>query len=99
TGTAMSTDTIFDIASMTKPVTSVATMMLCEKGALTLDGRAGELLPWPGSREVITSFDEEDTAPTTRPVARGVTIRHLLTHTSGLGYDFTSHWVHRMELA
>ena len=88
-GTAMTTDAIFQIASMTKAITSVAAMQLVEQGRFSLDAPVGELLPALANPSVITGFDD-DNAVITRPAARPVTLRHLLTHTSGLGYPFMS---------
>ena len=87
--TAMNTDTIFQIASMTKAITSVAAMQLVEQGRCSLDAPVSELLPVLANASVITGFDD-DNAVVTRPAARPVTLRHLLTHTSGLGYPFMS---------
>jgi methyl acetate hydrolase len=86
----MSTDTVFRIASMTKPVTSVGIMMLYEEGKLRLDEPAGGYLPAYKGREVIAKFNEKDATYTTRPAHGEMTIRQLLTHTSGLSYPFTS---------
>jgi methyl acetate hydrolase len=84
-GPAMTLDTIFWIASMTKAVTSVAAMQLVERGRLELDAPLGELLPELGSPEVLEGFDAEG-APRLRPARRPITLRHLLTHTAGFGY-------------
>ena len=89
-GIPMSEDTVFRIASMTKPVTSVGIMMLYEQGKLRLDDPVGTYLPAYKGREVLATFNEQDATYTTRPASREMTIRHLLTHTSGLGYPFTS---------
>jgi CubicO group peptidase (beta-lactamase class C family) len=89
----MSTDTVFRIASMTKPVTSVGVMMLYEQGKLRLDDAAGTYVAALKGREVIAAFNEKDATYTTRPAKREITIRHLLTHTSGLAYPFTSYTV------
>ncbi len=89
TGTAMQADTIFQIASMTKALASVAAMQLAERGALTLDDPIGTLLPELADVQVLTGFGA-DGAPMLRPPASPVTLRHLLTHTSGLGYSFMS---------
>jgi len=89
-GIPMSTSTVFRIASMTKPITSTGIMMLYEQGKLRLDDAAGAYLPAYRDREVIARFDEKDTTYTTRPAQTQMTIRHLLTHTSGLSYPFTS---------
>jgi len=89
-GIPMTTETVFRIASMTKPVTSAGVMMLYEQGKLGLDDPVGNYLPAYKGREVIATFNEHDATYTTRPAKTEITIRHLLTHTSGLGYDFTS---------
>jgi CubicO group peptidase (beta-lactamase class C family) len=86
----MSRDTLFRIASMTKPVTSVGIMMLYEQGKLRLDDPVGDYLPAYKGRAVISAFDERDATYTTRQATGEMTIRHLLTHTSGLSYPFTS---------
>jgi CubicO group peptidase (beta-lactamase class C family) len=86
----MSTDTVFRIASMTKPVTSVGIMMLYEQGKLQLDDPVGNYFPGYKDRPVVDTFDEKDATYTTRPAKSEMTIRQLLTHTSGLGYPFTS---------
>ena len=89
-GVPMSTDSVFRIASMTKPVTSVGVMMLHEQGRLKLDDAAGNYVASVKGREVIATFDEKDATYTTRPAKQGITVRQLLTHTSGLAYSFTS---------
>src|ERR1700687_218958 len=89
-GVPMSKDTVFRIASMTKPVTSVGIMMLYEQGKLRLDDPAGDYLPAYRGRDVIATFNHVDATYTTRPPKGEMTIRHLLTHTSGLSYPFTS---------
>src|SRR5207247_3145323 len=65
-GIPMSTDTVFRIASMTKPVTSVGVMMLYEQGKLKLDDAAGDYVPSFKRREVIASFNEKDATYTPR---------------------------------
>src|SRR5580765_2159082 len=82
-GIPMSTDTVFRIASMTKPVTSAGIMMLYEQGKLGLDDPVGNYLPAYKGREVIATFNEEDATYTTRPAHGEMTPRQLLTHTSG----------------
>jgi methyl acetate hydrolase len=86
----MSVDAIFGIASMTKAVTSVALMQLVEASKVGLDDPASTYLPAFAKVMVITSFDAKTGAYAVKPAARPITIRHLLTHTSGLGYSFTS---------
>ncbi|KPF76389.1 hypothetical protein IP88_06595 [alpha proteobacterium AAP81b] len=88
-GPPLTTDTLFQIASMTKAVTSVAAMQLVEQGRLALDSDIGALLPALADPQVLTGFDESGAA-VLRPAAGPITLRQLLTHTSGLGYEFMS---------
>jgi len=83
---AMRTDAIFNIASMTKPVTSVAIMMLMEQGKLKLDDPVSAYLDGYDKLQVVTKLNEKDGTYETRPAKRPMTIRHLLSHTSGIGY-------------
>ena len=87
---AMPVNAIFAIASMTKPLTSVAIMMLVEEGKLKLDDPVSKYLEGFDNLQVITKFNEQDASYQTRPAKRPMTIRHLLTHTSGIGYGFTN---------
>ena len=89
-GTAMRTDAIFNIASMTKPVTSVAIMQLHEQGKLGLDDPVSKYLPGFDKLQVITHFNEADGSVQSKPAKHVMTLRHLLTHTSGIGYGFSS---------
>lgn len=89
-GVAIKQDSIFRIASMTKPITTAAVMILVESGKLSLDDPASKYLPNFKDRPVISSFDASTGAYKTRPAKREVTIRHLLTHTSGVGYGWSS---------
>ena len=89
-GVAMPPDAIFRIASMTKPVTSVAIMMLVDAGKVKLDDPVSKYLPEFKGRPVIAKFNEADATYTTRPAKREITIRHLMTHSSGIGYAFTN---------
>jgi CubicO group peptidase (beta-lactamase class C family) len=86
----MREDTIFRIASMTKPVTSLAVMMLVEEGKVALDDPIERYLPQYADPQVIESFFPLERAHSTRPAAHSITVRHLLAHTSGLAYPFTS---------
>jgi CubicO group peptidase (beta-lactamase class C family) len=86
----MTKDTIFNMASMTKPVTSIAIMMLVDGGKLKLDDEVAKYLPKWKDPLVISKFNEADASYETRPAKRPITIRHLLTHTSGIGYAFSS---------
>jgi len=89
----MAKDTIFNIASMTKAVTSVAIMMLADEGKLKLDDDVAKFLPKYKDPAVISRFNAADGTYETRPAKRPITIRHLLTHTSGIGYGFSSQTV------
>ncbi|HKU05864.1 MAG TPA: serine hydrolase domain-containing protein [Bradyrhizobium sp.] len=90
TSRPLTQDALFRIASMTKPVTSVALMQLVEQGRLGLDDPAAKYLPQLAELKVIESFDAATGAYQLRPPARPPTVRHFLTHTSGLAYPFTS---------
>lgn len=82
-------DDIFRIASMTKAVTSVAVMQLYEQGLLGLDDPVYKYIPAFKETQVLDTFNEADSSYTTVPAQTPVTIRHLLTHTSGITYgDF-----------
>jgi CubicO group peptidase (beta-lactamase class C family) len=78
-------DSIFAIASMTKAITSVAAMQLVERGKLKLDEPVARHLPQFGKLDVLEGFDAAG-KPVLRPVMTPVTLRHLLTHTSGFAY-------------
>ncbi len=86
----MSDDAIHNIASMTKPITSVVVMMLVEEGRIGLDDPVAEHLPGVVPTEVFASFDPSTRQFTSRPAATPVTIRQLLSNTSGLGYPFSN---------
>ena len=95
----MPANAIFQIASMTKPVTSVAIMMLREQGQLRLDDPVSAYLPGFDNLQVVTTFNDKDATYQTRAAARAMTIRHLLAHTSGLGYGFTNPIENRLTQA
>ncbi len=86
----MRADSIFRIASMTKPITSLAVMMLVEQGKVALDDPIEKYLPEYANPRVIETFYPLDRSYTTRPAVRPITVRNLLTHTSGIGYGFAS---------
>ncbi|PKB19235.1 CubicO group peptidase (beta-lactamase class C family) [Novosphingobium kunmingense] len=86
-GAPLAEDTPFQIASMTKALVTVAVMQLVEQGKLDLDAPIGDVLSDLADPQVLTGFDEAG-KPRLRPAARPITMRHLLTHTSGLGYFF-----------
>src|ERR1700709_811229 len=82
----MKEDAIFRIASQTKAITSVAVMTLFEEGKFLLDDPISKYIPSFAHPQVLATFNEKDTTYTTIPAKREVTIRDLLTHTSGLDY-------------
>ena len=84
-GPAMTRDTVFRIASMVKPITSVAAMQLVEQGRLSLDAPAPAIDPELSEPQVLEGFDAAG-APQLRPAKRPITLHHLLTHTSGFAY-------------
>ena len=87
TGAEMEVDTVFQIASMTKAIVSAGAMQLVESGKLDLDAPIGDLLPQLANPQVLTGFSDSG-EPQLRPASRPITLRHLLTHTAGLGYFF-----------
>lgn len=86
TKTPLDKNGIFRIASQTKAVTTVAAMMLWEEGKFSLDDSVAKFIPSFANARVLASFNPADTTYTTVPAKRPITIRDLLTHTSGLGY-------------
>ena len=84
--TKMTVDTIIRIASMTKAITSVAVMQLVEQGEIELDEPVSNYLPQLKEVEVLEGFDA-DNKPILRPAKTAVTVRQLLTHTSGYVYE------------
>ena len=83
---SMKKDEIFRIASQTKAITSTAVMILYEEGKLLLDDPISKYIPEFKSPVVLDKFNESDTTYTTVPAKREITIRDLLTHTSGIDY-------------
>jgi CubicO group peptidase (beta-lactamase class C family) len=82
----ISPDSIFRIYSMTKPITSVAAMMLYEEGRFQLDDPVAKFLPEFTEMQVLVGGDAD--RPQLEPAHSLITLRQLLTHTSGLTYDF-----------
>lgn len=80
------TDNIYRIASQTKAITSVAIMMLYEEGKFLLDDPVSRYIPEFAKQQVLDKFNPEDTTYTTVPAKSEITIRQLLTHTSGVSY-------------
>jgi len=93
----MVTDGIFRIHSMTKPITSLALMMLVERGEVDLDAPASRYLADLREREVLVSVDTTENRALTRPPSREITVRDLLRHTSGFAYTFSNHELLAME--
>jgi methyl acetate hydrolase len=85
-GAPVAADSIFGIASMTKAITTVAALQLVEQGKVKLDEPVSRHLPQLEKLEVLESFDA-DGKPRMRPARTAVTLKHLLTHTSGICYD------------
>ncbi len=92
-GAAMTNNTVLQIASMTKAVTGACAMQLVEHGKLSLDAPIGSVLPQVGAVKVLEGYDQSGN-PKLREPKRAVTLRHLLTHTSGYVYD-----VHNGDIA
>jgi CubicO group peptidase (beta-lactamase class C family) len=84
--TPVSTDTVWRLASMTKPITSVAAMMLYEEGAFELKDPISKWIPSFGAMKVFHSGSSN--SPDLRPATEPIRVWHLLTHTSGLTYGF-----------
>ena len=84
---AMQVDDIFRMASMTKGLTAVAILQLCERGLLFLDDNVSKYIPEFGNPQVLITI-LPDSSFTARPAKSEITIRQLLTHTSGIGYGF-----------
>ncbi len=84
---AIRTDNIYRIASQTKAITSTAIMMLYEEGKFLLDDPISKYIPEFTKQQVLDKFNEADSSYTTLPAKTEVTIRQLLTHTSGIAYS------------
>ncbi len=85
-GVKMTTDTIFNIASMTKPMATVGALMLVEEGRLSIDDPVAKYLPQFATMQVASLDPSGNTIASTMPAKRPITIRDLMTHTSGLIY-------------
>ncbi len=83
---AMTADSVFWIASMTKAITAAAAMQLVEQGKLSLDTPIGKVLPDLAAPQVLEGFDAKG-EPKLRPAKKPITLRHLMTHTAGFAYD------------
>ncbi|MBN1953204.1 MAG: beta-lactamase family protein [Bacteroidales bacterium] len=87
-GRELKKDDIFRIASQTKAITTTAVMMLWEEGKFRLDDPISKYIPEFKDVQIFDALNEEDSSFTGHPAENPITIRHLLTHTSGLGYGF-----------
>ncbi|GAC1575814.1 MAG: hypothetical protein NVS3B7_08420 [Candidatus Elarobacter sp.] len=85
----MTPDTVFWIASMSKAITSIAALQLVERGKLALDAPIGTVLPQLAAPQILEGFDADGT-PRMRQAKRPITLRQLITHTAGFGYDLWS---------
>ena len=81
-------DDIFRIASMTKAITSIGVLKLWEEGKIGLDDPIDKYIPEFENIEILENFNSEDTSYTSKISTNKITIRQLLTHTSGIGYGF-----------
>ncbi|WP_025099193.1 serine hydrolase domain-containing protein [Burkholderia sp. A1] len=95
-GEPIGPDTVFWMLSMTKAITATACMQLIEQGRLALDQPAAEILPQLKAPQVLEGFDAAG-QPRLRPARRAITVRHLLTHTSGYTYSIWSEALGRYE--
>ncbi len=85
-GDKLEKNTIFRIASQTKAITATAVMMLWEEGKFQLDDPISKYIPEFGPAQILETFNENDSTYTSKPAADQISIRDLLTHTSGIGY-------------
>ena len=81
-------DDIFRIASMTKAITSIGVIKLWEKGKIGLDDPIEKYIPEFKNVQILDSYNKKDTTYSTIQTSKSISIRQLLTHTSGIGYDF-----------
>ena len=97
-GASMTQETVFWLLSMTKAITATACMQLVEQGKLSLDQPMSQVLPQLEAPKVLEGFDASGT-PKLRPAKRAITLRHLLTHTSGFTYSNWSDCIPQYEKA
>ncbi len=86
-GGAVGPDTIYRIYSMTKPITGMAAMICIDEGLIALDQPIADILPAFAKMQVQVEYDGAISPDNLEPAKRPITIRHLLTHTAGLGYS------------
>ena len=87
---------IFRIASMTKPVCAAAILLLVEEGKINLDDPISRWFPKLENPEVLTYVNKTDGSYRSKRASREISIRHLLSHSSGLGYRFANETLHRL---
>ncbi|MFK7925349.1 MAG: serine hydrolase domain-containing protein [Bacteroidia bacterium] len=85
---AQSTEDIFRLASMTKPITALAAMMLYEQGAFTLDDSLATYIPSFRHPQILDEYHLQDSSFSAHPASKPISIRQLFTHSSGIGYGF-----------
>lgn len=85
---SLKNDDIFRIASMTKPILTVAVMQLYEQGKIDVNDPVSMYIPSFKDHKVVENFNEKDSTYTTKAANKEITIHHLLTHTSGIAYGF-----------
>jgi methyl acetate hydrolase len=95
---AMTLDTVVWIASMTKAITATAAMQLVERGKLALDAPASQLAPGLAKAQVLEGFDAAG-QPRLRAPKRPITLRQLLTHTAGFGYEIWRTEIAKYQMA
>jgi CubicO group peptidase (beta-lactamase class C family) len=93
---AVDADSLFRIYSMSKPITAIAAMMLIEDGKISLDQDVGDFIP--GFKKPRVAIDSEKSLDA-RPASGPLTVRHLMTHSGGLGYIITSKGALQAEYA
>ncbi len=98
-GKPMQTDSIFRIASMTKAITSVAVMILYERGYFQMNDSVSDFIPAFANPRVAVSYDENGAVTETRPAAREIRIIDLLSHSSGISYGFIDQPLQRSYIA
>ena len=94
-GTPAATDDVFALFSMTKAITGTAVLQLLEQGLLDLDAPASDYVPGIGDLQVLDGFDQNGD-PILRPPKRAITVRMLMLHTAGFGYDFFNESYNRL---
>ncbi|MFN8345458.1 MAG: serine hydrolase domain-containing protein [Spirosomataceae bacterium] len=89
-GKPLTKDAVYRIASMTKAITSLAVMMLHEEGKIMLDDPISKYIPEFAKPVVLDQFNPKDSTYTTVPAKREISVRHLLSHMSGINYNSIS---------